>query len=553
MKRLNLSQPTSWLKIAGSGAMLFASVFLSQSQTITNGLYIIDQFDTDDSGLYSDAGWGGNATAVFNSNTNNAVTTVAGAPNNAGSGSLEWQIAWQYPVNTGDQDVSGITGLSPAASPNGYTNISFDIMFLPDSATDALDTTYGVLEPTFFGANAGWWEYTFASINFPVTNGNGWLHVNIPLDNSGGGAPGMGSDTITGFGFKMQQSKAGLIGTTDFLIDNIMLEPATAPTPRPKMFINRVNTPPGLAFVIPASLQGGNGDGALIDAADPVNGLNFSWVGATTNPVVYSMTITNFPSAAYSNMQAVCYLVPGGGYGDLAINTVAATAAQIIIQNNADGSATASFGWKTNNAGAEPVTVASLTSLSGAVGTWELTFLNDTNVTLSGPGGLSTNIDLPGESVAQQFVNPLTLYYGAFNAGTTNNGGQIVTFSELGVSGTPNSTPPPIGEPSNPIYDVFANDGGVINTTYWTVNGGTIPNNIFIMQATNLYWVGWSLPLPTGDDLLAGATLGAGSSWAGTGLATNNPVSLGNANEAILNQGSLPASGQGFFKIGPTP
>jgi hypothetical protein len=143
---------------------------------------------------------------------------------------MEWQVAWAFPVNTGDQDVAGRTGFTANANPDSYTNISFDILFLPDSATDAGDTSYGTLEPTFYGQSAGWWEYTFGSITIPVTNGSGWQHVNVALNNSGGGAPGMGSDQIAGFGFKMQQSKTALIGTTDFLIDNIILRdyPLTA-------------------------------------------------------------------------------------------------------------------------------------------------------------------------------------------------------------------------------------------------------------------------------------------------------------------------------------
>jgi hypothetical protein len=228
-------------------------------------------------------------------------------------------------------------------------------------------------------------------------------------------------------------------------------------------------------MVLPGTLAGGNGDGMLLMSEDAAVGEDFSWVGATTNRVTYSMTITNFPDKNHTGVQAVLYLVPGGGAGDIAIAGVAASATEVLLQNNADGSATASFGWKTDSAGANPTIVASITNAGGALGAWSLSFVNDTNITLSGPNGLTTNFDFATEDIATNFNNPVTAFFGAFNNNGTTNAGQIITFSELHIDGTQTSTPSLDGASgAGPIDDVFADDAGVINTSDWLAEGSSV-------------------------------------------------------------------------------
>jgi hypothetical protein len=545
MKHTNILQRCA-LGLALAGASL-----ASQAQSVPN--YIIDQFDTNSPGDYStevgyygDAGWG-TARASFTFNTNNAKPAVAGAPNNPGSGSMEYMIPW---TSTGDQDQAGRTSFNTinvagdALNGDNYTNLSFDIMFLPDCATDG-NGSYGDLITSFYGG-CGWWCVNLGVYNSLVSNGTNWIHVNIPIPAGSLSSNAIGG-SLTGFGFKVQQNRTGgnLTGTTDFLIDNIILEAPQIPPPPPTLSVSRVTTPPGLLIVQPGP-TGGNENGELLLADDSVNGYSEPWLGAGANPVTYSMTITNTPGTNFAGIQSVIELVPGGGTGDTGPAYQFGTAAQLVVQDNADGSATATFGWKTNVPASTPVTVTTLTSASGAVGTWSLTFLNDTNLTVKGPGGLSTNINLPSEDVAQQFAGQVAVYFGSLNYGSTNNAGMGVTYSEFSISGVENTTN---ASPSSPIDDVFANDAGVLSTD-WIAVAPSTPNNAVLIQPTDVYWVGWTLP-DDGFSLSSSPTLGAGAVWTSTGLTSYVVTSLQHI--VIVPQSSLPATKQGYFALTAPP
>jgi hypothetical protein len=260
------------------------------------------------------------------------------------------------------------------------------------------------------------------------------------------------------------------------------------------------------------------------------------------------MTITNDPGTNYPNIQSVIYLVPGGVNGDIAAPYDDANAATLVVQNNADGTATGSFSYKTNAPGTGLTTLASVTCATGLRGAWSITLLNDTNVTLNGPGGLSTNVNLPSEDVAQQLANPVTAYFGSINNGTTNNAGHGVTYSEFSISGTEYSTSPT--SPANPIDDVFAADAGVLSTANWAVDSSTAPNNLVIIQPTDLFWVSWTLP-DEGYSLLTSPTLGTGAVWTDTGLTTF--LSTTQRHLVLVPQSVLPAGGQGYFILSKTP
>jgi hypothetical protein len=536
-----------------AGLALAGASFAIQAQTTPS--YIIDQFDTNspgdystEVGYYSDAGWGGGTTANFAFNTNNAAPVVTGLPNNPGSGSMEWSMVWPN-ASSGDQDQAGRTSFNTInisgddLNGDDYTNLSFDVMFLPDSATDG-NGSYGTLISSFTGG-CGWWCVNLGSYTGTVANGNGWIHVNIPIPPGSLSSSALGGGSLTGFGWKVQQKATGnnLEGTTDFLIDNIVLEAPQAPPPPPTLSISPVTTPPGLIIVQPGP-NGGNENGALLLAEDPVNQASFPWLGAGANPVTYAMTITNTPGPAYSGIQSVIWLVPGGGTGDTGPAYQFATAAALGVQDNADGSATATFGWKTNEVSTAPVTVTTLTSPSGAVGAWSLSFLNDTNITINGPGGLTTNISFPSESVAQQFAGQVAVYFGSINNGGTNNAGLGVTYSEFSISGVENTTN---ASSSSSLDDVFANDLGILDTTEWTVVAPVTPNNVFIVQPTDALWVGWTLP-DDGYNLVTSPVLGANAAWTDSGLTTY--ITTTQRHIVVVPQSSLPATGQGYFGLG---
>jgi len=291
--------------------------------------------------------------------------------------------------------------------------------------------------------------------------------------------------------------------------------------------------------------QGGGNEynRSLLEANDLVYGHNFSWIGAGTTPVTFSMTITNYPDTNHSGFESVIFLVPNGAFGDPAIDYDAASVAQLAIFNNPDGSATGSFQFKTNQPEGNSQfsgsgNLATILVPSGPLGTWSITFLNDTNVTLQGPHGVSTNINFPDEATAQVFANPLSAYFGNQQGGTTANIGQGSTYSEFSIAGTPVSTS---------FDDVFANDGGIISTTNWMLDNPAAPNNLLIVQATDQFWASWTLPAE-GYSLLSSPALGAGALWSETGL--TNIVITTTANKILVPQSSLPTVGAGFFRLG---
>lgn len=473
------------------------SAATSQAQIATN--YIIDQFDSPgEIGYYQDAGWNGGATASFSFSSSNATTSLV--PNNAGSGSMEWQVYW---TGTAGQDVAGRTSFNTLNSLGdvlnlvsaGYTNLSFDIQFQPDCATDGAGS-YGNLEVEYFTQTAGWYEFDGGTYASSVANSNGWIHVNLPINPNALTSYDSLTNT-TGIGLKIQQNKTGnnIVGTTDFLIDNLILT-AGGPPPPPVVSIAPTQTYPGLLFV---SSGGGNQyNRTLLEATDPTSGLNFSWIGAGNTPVTYAMTITNFPGTNYPGLQAVMFLVPSGGNEDPAVDYDAADLLQLVVQENTNGSAMASVQYKTNQPGGNSQLsgTGNLGSLmaSSPLGTWSLTFLNDTNIIIKGPGGVSTNLNLPNETTAQMFVNPLTLYFGTQQGGITNNIGQGVTFSEFSVTNTSAATANPSGAPGAVAFDdIFTNDDGTL-PDYWIVDSPSAPNNILYVNSGGMVWVNWTLP-----------------------------------------------------------
>lgn len=439
--------------------------------------FIVDQFDTDTTSYLANNGWG-TAVPYFMWDPNQNATTTMG-PNNAGSGSAEWLIAWPA---TDDQVMVTHSFNGDVLNLNNYTNISFDIKFDPSSATDGAGS-YGAIEVDWIPQSDGWpsTPNTQAYQTF-ATGNNDWQHVSLTLSASANTK----LSAVTGMGSKIQQNKTGsnLTGTTMFWIDNIILG-ALSQVIRPSLSFSPVTTPPGLTMVAPG---GGNEyNRTLLMALDSVNGVrNFSWVGSGSTPVTYSMTISAYPDTNHTAFQSVIFLVPNGGTGDPSVDYTAANVAQLVVMNNADGSATGSFQYKTNQPNGNSMFYAAgdlaTITCAAAKGAWSLTFLNDTNITMTGPGNISTNFNLPDESIAQMFANPLTAYFGNQQNGAYN-AAQSSTYSEFKIKGVTLSPE---------IDEVFTNETA-INSANWAVDAYT-QNNTFIVQPTDKYWVSWTIP-----------------------------------------------------------
>jgi len=507
--------------------VLAGLVGVANAQT-TN--YLVDQFDTDTTYLLANQAWGTAAPIIWWDSTQNATTTMG--PNNPGSGSAQWLITW--PTENDQVMVTRSFG-GDVLNLNNYTNISFDIKFDPTSATDGAGS-YGAVEVDWVPQSDGWpsTPNTQAYQTF-ATGNNDWRHVSLTVSASAN--PKLSS--VTGMGFKIQQNKTGanLSGTTTFWLDNIILGALSQITP-PTVSVSPLTTPPGLMMVAPG---GGNEyNRTLLMALDSVSGTpSFSWVGSGSTPVTYSMNIASYPDTNHTYFQSVIFLVPNGGSGDPSIDWTAPNVAQLVVMNQPDGTAIGSFQFKTNEPSGNSQYTGSgnLASIQCAspVGTWSLTFLNDINVTLTGPGNVSTNINFPDPTIPQWFANPLTVYFGNQQNGP-NNVGQASTYSEFKIQGV---------TASPEIDEVFAGESS-INATNWAVDA-YVQNNTFIVQPTDRYWLSWTIP-DTGFGAQVNTNL-ADNVWADPGL--TNIVSTTLGKKALLPgmATNFPDASAAFFRL----
>ncbi len=519
-------ESTLWLGCA-CALLLTGSSAVTQAQT-TNVL--VDQFDTDTSSLFGNLGWGTTVPYLSWDGTLNQTTTLG--PNAAGSGSMRWDIDWS--VNPPSDQVVVVRAFPDSAVLNlvNYTNISFDIRFDPASATDG-NGSYGGVEVDWRPQADGWLSTYQGKVVLYTTN-SGWTHVEIPFDASSN--PKL--QAVTQIGFKIQQSGTGsaLTGTSTFWMDNVILHARAATLPPPVVSLAPVTTPPGLMVIAPG---GGNGyRRGMIRTLDPIYGSPYcSWVGQGDTPVTYSITIASYP-AGYNSLQSQIFLVPNAPEGnDSSVDYSAATVLALDIRDQADGTAAAAFRFKTNkvNANASDYRPAVLVCSNGVLGTWSMTFLNDTNVTVTAPNGASTNFALP-EAVPMEFNNPLSVYFGNQQNGA-GNAGKASTYSRVQVKGVTLS--PEIDEtfagpdlnpdPANPIWRVV----------------GEMPSCILIVRPDHKYWVNWSIP-DTGFSLQSSPDLSPGS-WADPGLTNVVQTALGN--RQLIPQSSLPSAQSGYFRM----
>jgi hypothetical protein len=509
------------------GLLTAGLAIVGQAQT-TN--FIVAQFDTDTTGQFFHWGTWGTAYPIITWDGAVNQTTTLG-PNTPASGSAQWTIDWS--VDPPDDQVMETYPFPDSAVLNlvNYTNISFDIRFDPSSATDGLGS-FGGVEVDWVPQSDGWPSKGLGTAFFSASNTN-WVHVEMPFDASTD--PKLSA--VTQVGFKIQQihTNAWLTGTSMFWVDNVILHGRAATISPPTVSLASVKTPPGLMVVAPG---GGNGyRRGMIRTLDPVNGSpNYSWLGQGTTPVAYSLCITSYPAGHYY-FQSEIFLVPNGG-NDTSVDYNAATVLALDIRNLPDGTASAKFRYKINHpwANAEDYQPAVLVCSNGILGTWSMTFLNDTNVAVTAPNGAITNFALP-EAAAMEFYNPLSVYFGNQQNGTAN-AGQASTYSRVKITGVTQSPE---------IDETFAGpdlNPDPVNAKWKVV--GEMPSCVFIVRPDHKWWVNWTLP-DTEFSLQGSPTLAAGS-WL-TDPQWTNVVNTALGNRMLIPESSLPSVPVSYFRM----
>ena len=175
-------------------------------------------------------------------------------------------------------------------------------------------------------------------------------------------------------------------------------------------------------------------------ATDPATG-DYGWIGAQATPVTYALTLSDFPTQAYLGFQAHIFLVPNST-GSIAPDYEAPHVVMLDIQTHPDGTASAWFRYKVNEAGGNAFlygagTLGRMDCPTGPLGTWSMTFLNDINITLTAPNGATLALAFPDAATIQNaFGGSVAAYFGN-QPNDVSQIGQSTTFSRVRISGAP--------------------------------------------------------------------------------------------------------------------
>ena len=405
--------------------------------------------------------------------------------------------------------------------PSRFTYLDMDIKLDPASFPRVNGTGYGHFE-NILAAN-GWTWFSLGAMDLTINNTN-WTHFSCPI-------AGHGLTNMQQFILKLGENN--FTNTVILYVDNIKFwTPQVPPT---------------------VSLQAAGAGGLQIvsdqpanqwqrqNIVTPANSYGYSWIGNDFGtPVTYSFTITNFPDAvAHPGFEAHAYLV---NYDTLptpvawnetysAIDWNASDIVVAALRNNAGGGADFSFNFKTNLPGAGINNTLATLHAPSALGTWSVSFQNDVNVTLSGPGGISTNFVLDA-AVAARFSGNMLLDFGTFKNNFVNNGASA-TFSEIQVvgTGTPfDETFPGPGlnpNPATPSWRLAADDAAAIT---WVPSG-------------TAWWLTWTLP-DTG--FTAQSAPSVTGPWTDAGITYVLETSTGKSGAVPV---GVPAGNKGFFRM----
>ena len=474
----------------------------------------LQTFDTDTSTAPWKVWWG--TVTITNDATQNATTNIPT------SGSMKYVAPF---VGAGGEQFMTFAGFhygwqwdgSTVLDGSKYTNLIFDIKMAPDSSPGVGGGDLGQLT---LGFTAPGWPSSgvpmLANYNIPLTATN-WTHVVLPINPTTAGI-----QSINGIYIKMW-SNGHLTNTWTAYFDNLLLQAIptnAAPAAPPTLTLQK--TYPG--FQLMSTTTGGPNQRQSIHSQTATMG----WVGAAA-PVTYSITIRDYPDNAHPYYQTHIWLAPASGLpygaGDVSADWNSTNLIFIQIQNLAGDNAMARFMYKTNVANGGwggqifgSNTLAEITSpTKGILGTWSLTFSNDTSVTLTTPSGTSTNFTLPAASAAL-FAGDVYAFFGMQPNGA-GNVGQDMVLSRIQIKGT-----------APEIDDAFPGPG--LDTGTWGVNA-TDANGLQVVTEDTPFWLLWTLP-DSDFTLQSSVSLNpAQASWSDPGL-SGSVIQLGPVKRVLV-------------------
>ena len=229
------------------------------------------------------------------------------------------------------------------------------------------------------------------------------------------------------------------------------------------------------------------------------------------------------------------------------------------IRRTASGFFDQRIAWKTNapnNGGLPNISLANtVSSNTNGIGTWSLTFTNDTDGYVTSPDGTSTAFTLPPEMVVL-FANPVELCIGT-TPGSPAGYGEFFDFNRITLTNAAT------GSLSD---DDFTKDD-VLNTSLWNPAFSLDPGSVIQVSTNTPFWLNWTVPddgfgLETKADLL-NTTIPWYSLGFYSGGVANTPRKMGTLLKWVLvDKANLPTvdgtpggapSTQGFFRLSNPP
>jgi hypothetical protein len=494
-----------------------------KAQWATND-FVVNTFDAAAEASTWTGAWGGATGGV-------AFDGSQDAQNPSTSGSLMLTAHFDADLLEGDNQFafSDTLPLDPGLVLDAsiYTNLEFDLLWDTTNSPSSGGTNFGPLA-VFLNSN-------FASKpslvgTYPVPTNAGWHHIVMPID------PTLPKIALVN-GLVFQMWAPAFTGTTTFWLDNIKLRSPTNTQPRAHPTLSLKPATPGLQLV--STTFDGPGSRNNFFTATP----GYSWIDAPTS-TTYSVTIKNYPPfATHPYYQTHILLIPQGSLGPPANDGPDWNATNLIflsIQSLTNGSGVALFMFKTNALGGGwqnqiwgRNVLAGLWS-SNLLGTWSLSFNNNTNVTLTGPGHAATNFALPARAVSWfRDTNGLYVFFGT-QPNRDFNSGQSSILSEVKITGGVDG----FTSPSPDIDEAFMSN--YLDPSIWGVTGY---RNLPVATADTPYWLQWTLP-DDGAQLMASQDLTPGD-WYG---APYSPVQPGPIIQTLI-PNSVFGTDSSFFML----
>ncbi|MCX6927329.1 MAG: hypothetical protein NT154_29610 [Verrucomicrobia bacterium] len=209
------------------------------------------------------------------------------------------------------------------------------------------------------------------------------------------------------------------------------------------------------------------------------------------------------------------------------------------VENNGTG-VLARIDWKTNLPNTGPLTneLYHPVAVNGptAIGTWTLTFNDNTSATVTGPGITATNFTLPTEAAA--LFDPNTyphsfIQFGVYKNdpgtnGVNDNGSG--TFSRIAMSGG-----------LYPFEETFPGPGLQGSGTLWRTSSSTA---VQWVPSDTAWWLTWTTP----DDGFAAEVAGSvNGPWNDAGVTYTYPV--GATKVGAVPAANMPAGNAAFFRL----